>query len=391
MLPRLEKLLGVENSLDDVARAIKLTIQDELPTTVGAMLLTCSDESEYECSDAFRHVFATPMLPRLKYGARVPFRVANLGARYEWSAVALTDNHFTTPESRSGFKYLVIKVNSHVSKDKDLRYGEMERYELPSYYCGALRALLDGVPSPAVAALEEAFASEGMDRLTILREKVEDAHRPLAAAIVNARIQARMAFMEIQELQPTVPTVFLVPACVTLNGPDRDTELLVGFYLADRRGESSDAYFGLSDDPSKYAIDHRDTTLMVSEGAPVERRAPRRHREVVRRTAPEPPPPPPAAIEHARKGASDHSVAKPALKLALAALAGMGAVPSALLLFGEGLVGLHHVWRAHHLTRNPDDERTAETILSEFERRIETLPPEQAQQLARRMATLGER
>ena len=71
---RLRKILGVETGVDDVARTLKFVVQDFRPSVVGAMLLTCSDESEHECAEAFQESFADYLLPRLKYGHRAPFR-----------------------------------------------------------------------------------------------------------------------------------------------------------------------------------------------------------------------------------------------------------------------------------------------------------------------------
>ena len=73
------------------------------------------------------------------------------------------------------------------------------------------------------------------------------------------------------------------------------------------------------------------------------------------------------------------------MKFLLAGLVGAGAVPTALFLFGEGLVGVHHVWRAHHLMRNPEDETHAHKMVHDFENRIDQLSPERAQELVNRL------
>ena len=81
------------------------------------------------------------------------------------------------------------------------------------------------------------FQSEGKDRVAILQdpEKVSEKNRPLFAAVVNARLQARRALIDLQDFVPTSPTLYLVLPCVTLNQKQRDTEFLCGLYEADAR------------------------------------------------------------------------------------------------------------------------------------------------------------
>ena len=77
---RIAALLGREHDMESVARELRRWVQEMEPTTVGAMLLTCSDESEQEVADTFHKAFANHVLPELKFAARFPFRSANLGA-----------------------------------------------------------------------------------------------------------------------------------------------------------------------------------------------------------------------------------------------------------------------------------------------------------------------
>ena len=72
--------------------------------------------------------------------------------------------------------------------------------------------------------------------------------------------------MEIQEHQPASPTVYVVASCVTLNRPERDTELLAGVFTADSRdGATAPAYRGLSDDPTSYQAHAQRGRLHVSD------------------------------------------------------------------------------------------------------------------------------
>jgi len=257
--------VGTEQPVDEVASVLRGVAQAFRPGAVGAMHLTCADESEHECADAFQQRFVRYLLPRLKFAHRAPFRIANLGARYEPGAARLVEAHYATPESAASFKLVVLKINAHVSKDADLRYGEMQRYQVPSHYCGALRALLDGAASPCIDALRTVFCADGFDRVAALREKVETAVRPLAAAIVNARLQAKLAYEDTLTFEPATPTVYLIVPCVTLNEPDRDAELTCGYYVADRREGSTVEYVGLGDDPTRYVIRHDASLLRVAD------------------------------------------------------------------------------------------------------------------------------
>ncbi len=400
-LDRLDRLIGVESDLEVVARALKHDARELQPGLVGAMHLTCADESEHECSDAFQDVFVNSMLPSLKYAHKAPFRLANLGGRYEWGAARLVENHFNLRERSEPFTMLVFKVNSHVSKDKQLRYGQMERYRIPSIYCGALGALLGQGLEPALDDLRESFGSEDKDRLAMLHEHVPDELRPLAAAIVNARLQARSATLEMQEIKPANPLMALVVACVTLNTPERDTELVVGYYVIDRRaaGDGRDHYVGIGDDPSRFRITHDDRILHVAEGDGLERKAPkteegpeapmgpprpksrlaRNHRELIGKAWERQKPPAPRAFEQTRHKVIDSELTKPLLKTLVFALAQTTGAPVGLFLFAEGLVGLHHVWQAHRLAHQKPDPAASEAMIREFEERLDRMPPEQAQ------------
>ena len=94
-----------------------------------------------------------------EFGERSVFRLANLGARYEWGAVHVAEEHYSTSAARNDFKLMVVKVNSHVCvepKTEGHDFGRMQRYDSESTYCGALHALLAGGRLPFAGDLSEA-------------------------------------------------------------------------------------------------------------------------------------------------------------------------------------------------------------------------------------------
>ena len=116
--------------------------------------------------------------------------------------------------------------------------------------------------------LQEAFGSESKDRLAMLRDadQVDPEHRALFAAVLNARLQARHAILDIQDYKAATPTVYLVVACVTFNRAGPDTELLCGYYVADcRTDEESPSYHGLGDDPSRYQLRTGSSRLRIED------------------------------------------------------------------------------------------------------------------------------
>ncbi len=51
---RLYELLGTERSCDDVSRLLRNYVTSERPPVVGAMRVSCSDETEQESIEAFQ-------------------------------------------------------------------------------------------------------------------------------------------------------------------------------------------------------------------------------------------------------------------------------------------------------------------------------------------------
>jgi len=259
-MKRLLDLIGRERDVDEVARTLYTVADGFRAPVVGAMQVTCSDESERECIDAFHSNVVEHLLPSLKFGTRSRFRIANLGARYERGAVAIAEDHYSTGEAAGAFKLMIAKVNSHVcveSTSDGRRFGSMRRYDTESVYCGALHALMDGSELPFAKELGELFRSGGKDRLGMLLDakRVEPAYRSLFAAVVNARLQVECAVDDVRECSPRTPTFFLLLPCVTLNRKGKDTEIVCGVWQLDRRSsEPVDTYRGLGDDPSAYRL-----------------------------------------------------------------------------------------------------------------------------------------
>lgn len=417
-MERLHELLGRELDVTEVARKLYEYAGNVHAPVVGAMQVTCSDESERECIDAFQNGFAGPLLPSLKFGERTPFRIASLGGRYEWGAAAIAEDHFATPASAQAFKLMLIKINSHVSVERrggELRFGSMTRYDRESTYCGALHALMEGGRQPFTEDLHEAFSSEGRDRLaTLLDEQaVPRTVRGLYAAVVNARLQARRCLVDIQDRRPVSPTLYVVLPCVTLNRRRRDSEIVCGIYRADwRSDEPSIEYRGVGDDPSRYSVDHSRGWLSLADPSIDVTRDARDHRRMVLETW------------HARKGVGpDDSAADAAapvepaapvgrhsaelerlldevaagrhheshyagalLRMLLGVLAQLNPVASVAFLFAEGVPEMHQLFRVQRLVRGLAGDEEARGILRQIEARVDALPPERARRIVEVLA-----
>ncbi|MBP89264.1 MAG: hypothetical protein CMJ64_21530 [Planctomycetaceae bacterium] len=390
-MQQLESLLGREHEIDSLNRALRDFAQSQRADGVGAMHVTCSDESERESAESFQHWFCDNLLPELKFWSRSPFRQANLGGRYEFGATAIAEQHFATPKTRDGFKLLLVKINSHVAVHGGHgtpTFGIMPRYEVESTFCGGLHALLDGVSGPFIDDLAQTFASEGKPRLAMLRdpEQIDPSVRALLAAIVNARLQARRAIVDIQNHTPHTPTLYFVLSCVTLNRKQRDAELVVGYYLADRRDSSNVEYHGLGDDPSEYrfSLDHQ--RIVIEDDHVGQPRSARDHREHIlslwmeRRE--------PTAAKDARlievaQQATPEQLQDPKLAKEIAKTLGwilldLSPIPTSVLLFAKGAAGAHHLYNVHRLARGEQDEGSARKIVSEFIDNVDSLSGEQA-------------
>jgi hypothetical protein len=421
-MDRLHELLGRELDVTEVARKLYEFAGNVRAPVVGAMQVTCSDESERECIDAFQNGFAGPLLPSLKFGERTPFRIASLGGRYEWGAAAIAEDHFATPASAHAFKLMLIKINSHVSVESDGAepcFGHMRRYERESTYCGALHALMEGGQHPFTDDLHEAFTSEGGDRLAMLLDEqaVPPALRSLYAAVVNARLQSRRCLVDIQDRRPVSPTLYIVLPCVTLNRRDRDTEIVCGVYRADwRSGEPAIEYRGVGDDPAAYTLNHSRGRMRLEDPSIGVTREARDHRRMVLETlqahresgavaadavtaegAAETGEP---ALPVGRRSAElerlldeaaagrhhEPKYAGPLLKTLLGVLAQLNPVTSVAFLFAAGVPEMHHLFRVQRLVRGLAGDDEARGILRQIEGRVDTLPPERARRIVEVLA-----
>lgn len=394
-MQRVRDLLGKEHTLETVSRTVRDAARAQRAAATGALHVTCSDECERECAEAFQHSFAQDLLPELKFGSKSPFRTANLGARYEWGSIAIAEDHFATPANQDGFKLLVVKINAHVSVHAhrgEVCYGKMPRYGNESIFCGAIHGLLGGHSLPALDELKESFLSEGKDRIAILNdpEMVDPALRSLLAAVTSARLQARRAVLDIQHHSPASPTRYFVIPCVTLDRQQRDTELVVGIYAADHRDADLEAvYVGLGDDPSRYVVHQQHGMLHIEDDHFHQEREVRDHRELVRqrwRQFERPPAHDPAQRDEvarlvARAQRGDPTVSKEMLVALLAVLAAASPIPLALELFICGACGIHQVYQAYRLAHGTGNEQDARVILDDALARIERLPHAEARRL----------
>ena len=130
---QLKDIVGAERSLEGVCQAIHLSVVERHPQVVGAMHITCADESENECVSAFQRCFVKYMLPSLKFAQQSAFRIANLGGRYDWGAIRIAERHYVNSDGAGSRGMMVVKVNSHVGvldrPGERTTYGILERSE----------------------------------------------------------------------------------------------------------------------------------------------------------------------------------------------------------------------------------------------------------------------
>lgn len=388
---RLYELIGVEHSLIEVERAIRTFIQREKPPLVGATLVTCSDESEYECAAVFRRGIVRQLLPARMFDDKSAFRQATLGGRYEWGAARVAESHFALAPGAQEWKLMLLKVNAHVGVHETPdgpTFGRLARYEGLDLYCGALAALLAGDTRPFAEDLAETLRADGLERVAILRDaaQVDPAQRSLFAALVSARMQARRAMLDVQDHAPLTPTLTMIVPCVTLNRTGHDTEIVVGVYFCDRRGaEPHDEYAGLGDDPRGYRLDTRGSQLVLHDEHRDKPRLARDHRALVARAldAHAPHEGARAQVQAALKPAlaGDHALTKAALAAVFGTVLAVAPIPAVLALFAEGALGIHHAVAVHRLARKAEGDDAALELLDDLRGSIDGLEPKQARHL----------
>ena len=406
-MTELYDLVGRERPLPDVTKTLHDWAQTQHAAEVGALHVTCSDESERECVEALQHGFTDPLLPALKFARRSAFQLSNLGGRYEWGAAPLAENHFLSERSRGGHTVLVAKINAHVAFEefpaataaaRQFRLGVWDRYGRDSTSCGALNALVAGKRSPFLDDLREAFVSEGRDRLAVLRDsqRVDPLFRPLAAAVVSARLQARKAVLDIQDHAPAQPTYWVVLPCVTVNRHAEDTEIVCGVYAVDGRdGEPVVTYSGLGDDAAAYRIERVDDRFTVTDDHVGITRNGRNHRQMIERQLVQgcvPPPPDHTRgllgerLDRVRRGvqrdpSQDHHHAQRLLKRVLPIYAEIAPVDAAGLAFAHGAASIHYAYTVHALADPKTGETQARLMLEEVCDQIDHLDDRRAELL----------
>ena len=401
-MDQLKQIVGVEHGLEGVCNAIHMSVVGRIPSVVGAMHITCADESEHECVTAFQKGFVNLLLPQLKFAQQSAFRIANLGGRYDWGAVRIAEDHYAAAETVPVKKVLVGKVNSHVGVIEDHgkeQYGVMQRYEDTSHSCGALHALIDGDKRPFALRLAELFVSEGPDRLALLRdEKQVDPHyRALYAALVSARLQARKVILDIQDYTPVSSTEFLVIPCVTMNRPGKDTEIVCGFYFAsEETGLKEPEYYGLGDNPASFKTESKHNRLVITDDQLGHKRIARDHRALAladwhemtrdRRVTLEDRRLDDLKVKTAKFTGPRIEKTKLVLPVLLTVLAEVEPISAATLLFGHGLAGIHHAFQVHRMARQLEGSENARRILLEIRDKVATLDPKQAEAMMELLA-----
>ena len=394
---RLLELVGAERRLEEVTRSLRTYVQSLRPPVVGALHLTCSDEAEHECIEDFQRNFVRYLLPSRKLSSKAAFASATLGGRYQWGSAAIAEDHFALARGAEKWKLMVLKTNTHVAVSDGPGgqvFGRMLRYNAESEHCGALHAALEGSTLPFVRDLLNDLAIEGVDRVAELNDPslVNPEHRALFVAIAAARIQARRVLIDLQEHVSASPTLYLVVPCVTLNRRHHDTEMLVGMYACDHRTEAiRSEYTGLGDRPRQYRFSRESGLIVVTDDEVGRVRAARDHRAEVlsawRETERDGDAwhPKLAEVLQSTRDDSQSSARGPMAKAALGTLVlaalEFAPIPAAVVLFGSGLVRVHHAAAAHRLARAAGEDHVARQMLDGLRGPIDELSPEQAQHL----------
>mgnify|MGYP006935323717 CR=1 FL=1 len=403
----LHSLIGREVRQTEVSRAVAHSIRRLAPKHFASLQVTCSDGRERETMEAFRSVVVREFAPG-ESSTRAPLRTVNLGGRYEWGAAPLALGHYCAPGDTNVLH--MVKLSSHVASwpgEDGPTFGVLERGGSPSTCCGALTHYLAGGAGSFIEELALSFASEGLDRTALLRDPavVKPELQQVFAALVHARLQARRAMLDVLGA-PRVADRVLVLASTSINHPSHNTELVVGYYAAERddAGHMHVTWTGFGDDPRQMTIELTNRGVHVKQldaegraSVPGTRQArgPVEHRFLPGRTwlanneHPEPTPTVRAAVTTAVHSLEDklndpeHPVRSVAIKGVVLAMAETMAVPALLTLFAAGALDLHHAWRVERIAFGQADAAEAQTLLNRAIEGLDTLDAETSERVIR--------
>lgn len=410
----LDERVGREAHMGDLGRALVRVVAATRPAHVSSLHVTCSDGLEQECRRHFHDTVARDITPAQDRDW-APLRTANLGGRYEWGSGAVSFSHFDGP----GDHIQVVQINGHVGVIRDSsgpRFGFYERGPRNSVTCGALALLLAEQAGPFLDELRETFTSEGIDRIIMLNDGVPKTHKKLFAAVVQARLQARRALLDLaRQTAPgeAGPDRILIVAAVTFNQRGVDHELLVGHYAGERDadGVMHAVYTGLGDNPMRYRYEHTLAGVHLTQDGPFKRtaRGPRAHRELPvsdleREIAEEkvelslaPPPAqnpfedvPVELTDNARRTLDqidgwlndpEHPWSSLAVKGACIALTEALAVPAVVTLFAGGALAANHAFRMRRIASGGAHEHEVEELAHEATRDLANRNPAEAKSI----------
>ncbi len=175
--------------------------------------------------------------------------------------------------------------------------------------------------------------------------------------------------------------------CVTLNRKDRDTEILCGMYTADHRtSERSDHYTELGDDPADYRLSYDKQRLRIEDDHFGKKRETRDHRRIVLdtwRSRAQPKGIDDPRLDKIRQAVDrndhhHHHHGKALLKALLLVLGELAPGAAAVVLFAEGVAGIHNAYRAQRVAHEVATHEEARLILDEIHDKVDTLEPQRA-------------
>lgn len=415
----LDVFVGREAHMGDLGRALVRVVASVRPAHVASLHVTCSDGLERLCAKTFHDTVARDItVPADREWA--PLRTSNLGGRYEWGSGGVGFSHFVGAPSNM----MVAQINSHVGvirEARSLRFGTHERSGRMSPVCGALFMVLAGRTGPFATEMREALSSEGLDRMALLNDpdSVSADYKYLYGAIVNARLQARRALLDLArplEADEVGADLLLVLAAVTFNQRGADHELLVGYYAGkrDADGVMQAIWCGLGDNPTKYQYEFDLAGVKVTQPGPLKRKArgPKGHRELPlekladhledlraesvahQEAGPEPltecDRPPVHLDPHSRSvldqvdallNDPDHPWSSLAVKGACIALTEVLAVPAVLTLFAGGALAANHAFRMQRIARGGGHEHEVEELAHETAIDLQQRDPREARSI----------